>query len=267
MNAESRQPDALIDHARHLVYRFLSLAFSDPKSVRWQRLRDSAFYQQANEASELLKHESAAAECSVAPGERPAEQLNLNSLRMLWLEPGFDAEAEYQSTFGLMMSKKFPPYESEYCPQTFSVYRAHTIADVAGFYKAFGLEPSRDMPERHDHIALELEFMSWLILKEAHARQTSRDGQANENARVCAEAARKFFREHIVWWMPAFAHALRQRAASRFYLALADILSAFIHVERALTGVEAPTELVAPQQTDDTSAECEHSCAISDGVQ
>lgn len=267
MNAEPRQPAASIDHARQIVYRLLSLAFSDPKSARWQRLLDRAFCEQANEAAELLKSESAAAECTVAPGELPAEQLNLSSLERLWLEPGFDAATEYQSTFGLMMSKKFPPYESEYCPQTFSVYRAHTIADVAGFYRAFGLEPSRDMPERHDHIALELEFMSWLILKEAYARETSRNAQATENARVCAEAAGKFFREHVVWWMPAFAHALRQRAASRFYLALADVLSAFIHVERALRGIEAPTELVAPQQTDDTSAECEHSCAIGDGAQ
>src|SRR5687768_7910262 len=181
-----------INRARRAIYHLLSLAFTDPRAARWQRLLDPALLAEAVEAVDVLRDAASRRPRELAPGELPLERLNLHPLMELAADPRFDAEAEFQQTFGLMMSKKHPPYESEYCPQTFSVYRAQVIADVAGFYRAFGLEPSRDTPERHDHIALELEFMAWLIFKEDRARES--DGaQAHENAQVCAEAARRFF--------------------------------------------------------------------------
>jgi TorA maturation chaperone TorD len=250
--------------ARRVMYQFLSLALADPRAARWQRLRDPALLAAAVEAADSLRSAALTRDgCEVAPGELPAERLDLHDVMPLVRDPAFDAEAEYQDSFGLMMSKKHPPYESEYCPQTFSVYRAQVIADVAGFYRAFGLEPSRDTPERHDHVALELEFMAWLIAKEDRAR-ASGEAQAQENAEICAAAADRFFRQHVAWWMPAFAHALRRRS-SGYYAALADVLAALIHVERSLQSVPAPTELIAPRPTEDAEPECEQCCSTGAG--
>ena len=254
----------LINPARQLVYQFLSLALADPRARRWQRLLDPGLLAATVEAADVLRAAASARACALAPGELPAAQFDVRHVVRCAGERAFDAEVEYQQVFGLMMSKRHPPYESEYCPQTFSVYRAQVIADVAGFYRAFGLEPSRDAPERHDHIALELEFMAWMIFKEVLARRGD-DPLAQDNADVCAAAGERFFREHVAWWVPAFAHALRRRRASGYYRALADLLAAFVYIERALLGVPAPTELVAPQPTEDTDAGCDQCCAIGGG--
>ncbi len=60
------------------------------------------------------------------------------------------------------------PYETEYTTPD-ALYKAHQLADIAGFYRAFGLEMSTENRERPDHLAAELEFMHFLALKEAQA--------------------------------------------------------------------------------------------------
>lgn len=72
------------------------------------------------------------------------------------------------------------------------------LADIAGFYRAFGLGVSGDRP---DHVVAELEFASVVSLAEASARSDS-DGEAAE---VCASAARSFLRDHLGRWLQAWA--------------------------------------------------------------
>jgi TorA maturation chaperone TorD len=261
MNVRAQQ----VARARLLTYQFLSIAFSEPRARRWSRLRNTELLKESVEAAGTLREAFATDTFELAPGEMPPVSLDLHEFMRCIADPAFDPDMEYQQTFGLMMSKRHPPYESEYCPQTFSVYRAQVIADVAGFYRAFGLEPSRDMPERHDHLALQLEFMAWLIAKAERARQPGPGEGTQERVELCEAAARRFFQQHIAWWAPAFAQALRRRS-SRFYRALADLLAAFVHIERVLLDVPAPRELVAPQRTEDTDANCEQCCSIAVGV-
>lgn len=72
------------------------------------------------------------------------------------------------------------------------------LADVAGFYAAFGCVVRNDRP---DHIVAELEFMSVLLVAEADARDAGRDDQAE----VTAGAARVFLRDHLGTWVTAWA--------------------------------------------------------------
>jgi TorA maturation chaperone TorD len=158
---------------------------------------------------------------------------------------------DHDRVFGLVISKECPPLETEYCPQTFSIYRSQRLADIAGFYHAFGVEPGRDVPERADHIACELEFLAWLVAKERHAM--GQDGaQWKERARTSRDAQRTFFEEHLAWWVPAFARALGLRAGALtdpapLQSALAAVLASWVPLERALLGVAPPTELVGPR--------------------
>jgi TorA maturation chaperone TorD len=258
----------MIDKARQLIYRFLSLAISDPKSRRWPAIYDEQFQAAVVAAGELLRDEVMAGE--LAPGELPPRELDLARL-LSFLKPTEAMLEEYQQIFGLMISKKCPPYETEYCPQTFSVYRSQQLADVAGFYRAFGVQPSQDMPERQDHLALELEFMAWLIAKQEYAFQCA------EKVAACVDAQKSFFRDHLAWWVPAFALALRRRAdrisgadeiaspAQSFYGALAQSLASFICIERAVLAISPPTELMIPQPTADTEAGCDECCTVSIG--
>jgi DMSO reductase family type II enzyme chaperone len=239
MSTDPTSPTMAIDLARQIAYRFLALVTSDPKSRRWKDLHCEELQSAAQAAAELLAVESQCRPMSVAPGELMPDQLNFAPLIELLADPSVDLNAQYERIFGLMISKKCPPYETEYCPQTFSVYRSQALADIAGFYRAFGLEPSRDMPERADHIALELDFMSWLIAKEQRAGDP-------EQVAVCREAQQRFLRDHLAWWVPAFARALSLQSRSSFYSSLAQNLAAFIAAERAVLGVAVPSELVVP---------------------
>lgn len=89
------------------------------------------------------------------------------------------------------------PYE---CSNTPPSAGGHTprLADIAGFYRAFGMQVHGDRP---DHLVAELEFASWATLAEAAARAEGNE----EGAEVCASAMRSFLRDHLGRWLEAFA--------------------------------------------------------------
>jgi len=72
------------------------------------------------------------------------------------------------------------------------------LADVAGFYRAFGLEV---VDERPDHVVAQLEFMAMALLAEAEAFEA---GDA-EAAEATSRAIRSFLRDHIGGWVDAWA--------------------------------------------------------------
>ncbi len=244
----------VLDRARLAVYQFLSLAAVSPQSESWPRLLDSSFQGLVVAAAEVIRGDPETRPDALAPGEVTADALNLAPLVSFLEAPRESLIEEHDRVFGLLISQECPPYETEYCPQTFSVHRSHQMADIAGYYRAFGLEPSSQRPERPDHIVLELEFMAWLIGKTLYAAQ---HGDA-DHVRLCRDAQVSFVRDHFAWWTPAFALALRRKADGpvaegclasppKSYLgSLGAFLSAFVPVERGVLGVAPPTKLAAP---------------------
>ena len=248
-----REDTRVLDCARLTVYRFLSLATSNPQSERWPRILDPGFQALFRAAVELIRQHPGACPDRLAHGEIPLEGLDPAPLIGFLENPKDDFCTAYDRVFGLLISRECPPYETEYCPQTFSVYRSQHLADIAGFYRAFGLEPSHKSPERHDHIALELEFMAWLNTKTLYALEQGDE----DNANLCRDAQVRFFKEHLAWWITAFALALRKQAdgirderdlalpPQSLHGAIGALLAAFIPAERAILGVAPPTTLIA----------------------
>ncbi|MDP2950488.1 MAG: molecular chaperone TorD family protein [Chloroflexota bacterium] len=115
------------------------------------------------------------------------------------------------------------PYETEYTV-TDVFLKAHQLADVAGFYRAFGLEVGGERHERPDHLAVELEFMYFLALKEAHA---CRSGHA-EGAEICIDAQKKFLQDHLGRWLNVFQEQLRLSGAGRIYRALVRLAGRYV---------------------------------------
>ncbi len=76
----------------------------------------------------------------------------------------------FNGLFGHAVRGKCPPYELEY-GRAEIIQQASGLADIAGFYTAFGMEVSQNAFDRADHVAVESEFMSVLCAKEAHAIQ------------------------------------------------------------------------------------------------
>ena len=67
-----------------------------------------------------------------------------------------------------------------------AILLAESLANLAGLYRAFGFAQGDKLPLRTDHIAYELEFMSWLISQQRLAsRMALFDRQAAEQAARC----------------------------------------------------------------------------------
>lgn len=135
-------------------------------------------------------------------------------------------QAEYRQTFGHTISQECPPYETQY-GSAHLFQQAQSLGDIAGFYRAFGVEVSGRAKERLDHIAVELEFMGFLAFKEAYA--LAHHGE--EKAAICRDAQRKFMEAHLGRWAPLFAKLLGRKAQEGFYRKLASFLEAFITAE------------------------------------
>jgi DMSO reductase family type II enzyme chaperone len=226
-----------VDLARECLYRFLAAALGEPGGAGWSLVLDPPGRRLAQEAAELLREEALAAPQPLGLGELPPDYCRLEPLLEQLLRPADDLQAEYDRVFGLVPTPECPPYETEYHASGETFFRSQQLADVAGFYRAFGLEPAHAVPERPDHLALELEFMAFLLMKK---RLTGSEAGATERAEVCDQAQRTFFQEHLAWWVPAFATGLRRKAGSGLYSALAQVLASLVAAERWRLGIPAP---------------------------
>ncbi|MCC6766266.1 MAG: molecular chaperone TorD family protein [Deltaproteobacteria bacterium] len=105
--------------------------------------------------------------------------------------------------------------------------KATALADLGGFYRAFGVQPDAASPRPEDHLALELEFVSVLALKEAWARS----GGETEALAVTRDATAKFLADHLGTWIDAWCTALAEQGAPDFYVALGEAVRCAVRAE------------------------------------
>jgi DMSO reductase family type II enzyme chaperone len=202
--------------ARSGFYRLLSAAFLYPDRELWDFLRVGV--PAARELVAVLPFENRAdLEAPLRTWDRSLQGLSLE-----------DLEAEYVRTFTHLTPLECPPYETQYGHlQVF--YQSQQLADIAGFYRAFGLDVSGRVKERLDHISVELEFMGFLAYKEAYAR--AHDGDAA--GEICRQAQQSFLNHHLGRFGPLFARLLRRKAGDGYYGAPAELLERFLAAESA----------------------------------
>ncbi len=171
----------------------------------------------------------------------------------LEVAPLADLQAEYRSVFGAVGSLC---YETEYgLPHEFR--QSQELADLNGFYRAFGFELGGPVRERPDHLAVELEFMHALALKEAYAASA---GEA-DGMEICSDAQAKFLRDHLGRWMGPFARSLALNPGGGAYVSLARFAKTFVEADAARLGV-SPERLQAegirstPYDPDPSCAGC-----------
>ena len=153
-----------------------------------------------------------------------------------------DLQAEHRRVFGLTGSMC---YETEIgLPHEYR--QSQEMADIAGFYRAFGFTTGGPVRERPDHIAVELEFMHVLVLKEAYAIQNG----ITEHDEVCLDAQRSFLQEHLGKWTGLLAEAVEKTTGEGAYADLAKLLATFIRADAVRLGVTLePRTLAAIRPT------------------
>ncbi|MCS6799866.1 MAG: molecular chaperone TorD family protein [Myxococcota bacterium] len=87
------------------------------------------------------------------------------------------------------------------------------IADIAGFYRAFGYAPEEEQALPLDHIARELDFVAFLELRSALAI----DDGLEEAERVCAAAIDAFVRDHLGRFVRSLLARVARCSAHPFY--------------------------------------------------
>jgi TorA maturation chaperone TorD len=247
--------DPAVRLARQLLYRFSALTLLDPKADSWEQLDALCENTLISEAAVFIRDLPNATPKELGLGERPPTALDPSLVLARLPASRNQLNEEYESTFGLLVSNACPPYETEYIDSKYAFQRSNALADINGFYHAFGLTTSTERHERPDHIVQMLEFMAVLIGLERHA--TAGNAEVNrQRQELCRDAQSRFLREHLAWWAPAFARLLSHENPGGFYDAAGRFLSAIIPVERALLGVETPKHRAEPSQLE-RPEECE----------
>ncbi len=85
--------------------------------------------------------------------------------------------------------------------------RSTELADINGFYLAFGFDLRAGQHEVADHLGVELEFYSLLLLKQAYALEQG----WQDKFEITRDAAKAFLADHLGRWVDS----VRERAAAR----------------------------------------------------
>jgi TorA maturation chaperone TorD len=134
-------------------------------------------------------------------------------------------QAEYTRLF--LGSAPCPPHQTAYGDGRRIAGRAAELADIAGFYRAFGLQTSAVDPDLPDHLCAEVEFYSLLLVKQAYATKKNWMGRRA----VTEKALRAFLEHHLGRWVTAFADNLKAQDGAKPLRALARLLQALIEAE------------------------------------
>ncbi len=190
--------------ARANVYRFLSLAFAYPMADIHRELTGGLA--PACAAAEVLS-DGLGAQVAAAAARLASEERSVMA-------------ADYRKTFTLSASPDCPMNEAAYSAK--HVYQeVGELADISGFYQAFGLEIAGERP---DELAAELEFCALLALKEGVAREAG----DREGARVCRDASRLFLHDHLGRWGENVGRRIEVLAPDTAYAGFGRILAALV---------------------------------------
>jgi TorA maturation chaperone TorD len=216
--------------ARAVVWRFLALGFAPPGPELRAALSDEF---------ERLALAAALAELELTFRCAHAER---------------DLEARFAELFGHTVRAAICAYETEFGGgQIFQ--QAQEMADLQGWYAAFGLERRPDVRERPDHVAVECEFAGFLCRKEAYMLAREDRGQSE----LIRQAYRRFLRDHLARFGMALTVRLERIDGDGFHGRLASLCREFLVAECRRVDVEpGPKALpLRPDTADDVPAACD----------
>lgn len=222
--------------ARAVVSRVLKIGLSFPSQESFGRIASAETEEALSRAAVVLDEVSNSNTLAEAVARFRAPSLSMVS------ELGQD----YNRLFGHTLRGKVCPYETEYGgAHTFQ--QAQELSDLAGFYLAFGLQPSDARNERVDHIAHALEFLEFLSRKEAYALEDDDE----DMLAVTRDALTRFVGEHLGQFGRAFGRGLHEADTGGFYGGLGGLCAAFVSSECERQGTDVGPEVLELRSTEE----------------
>ncbi len=212
MSAFTAAPTSLDeDAARAFLLAAMAVAFAYPSEENLRRLAAAA-----------------------ADLERALQQLGIGTPEVLHgillaaPERHFELQGLYNQLFvtGLSAPISETAYELDK-----SARRAVELADVQGFYRAFGLRIGA--PVEPDHLVAELEFLSALMQKIRYFAQAGEES----GFEVSAKAYRDFLEDHLGRWYEIFTDRLEAATEDPFYRLWGGLLRGFLDREIVRLGL------------------------------
>lgn len=138
--------------------------------------------------------------------------------------------------------RRLPPHPSE------SVYMTEGQLvmqkprdDVLKVYRSMGVDRANNFAEPEDHIALELQFMTYMCEK---TNTALKEGNLTY-AKKCLEVQRDFLDEHLGKWVPRLVTDILKSAKGDFYKAVAKITRGYVEMDKKVVA-ELMGSLVLP---------------------
>jgi TorA maturation chaperone TorD len=133
---------------------------------------------------------------------------------------------EYTKLFIGPFKTLVPPYSSLYFGS--DTLMSDETVWVMNCYIKSGLEFDNKLNDVPDHVAVETEFMYYLI----HNEISELDAGKRDESLALWENQQEFFNRHYKKWLPQFCAKLATETGSEYYKALSECLNRFItHVE------------------------------------
>jgi len=133
--------------------------------------------------------------------------------------------------FSNVITLDCPPYETLF-GNDHVFAQSQVMGDIAGFYRAFGVELSKDIMSDWIHLSVEFEFMHFLAYKESYSR--CHDGATR--LRSSWTRRKSLVKNHIGRWVPLFAD-VGQESCVWLYQHVAELMAEWMDFEAAFMGV------------------------------
>ena len=210
--------------ARSVLYETLALALQPPTRETLERIESDEARQTLVMAAETVDPEGAS-----GLSDAVSRLTRLPRARV------DDLAARHSQLFGHTARGPVCVFETEYA--TDALFRQpQELADIAGYYAAFGLKPRPVDGERVDHVSCECEFAGFLCRKEAFALTAGPEAEGSleshlEMLDTTRKAARSFLKDHLGRFGTAFGLRLSREDAGGVFGLLAELLLSLLRLE------------------------------------